>query len=127
MVPLASLADPPAVSVIAAAARWAEASISGTLATTVAVIAIAIVGLRMLDGRIDARRGVTVIMGCFVLFGAPIIARGLLGVTRDIANVDDQAFTPPPALPAQVTQETPPSPPPPPFDPYAGAAVPQRR
>lgn len=49
----------------------------GTFATVAAVIAVATVGFMMLTGRINWRYGVTVILGCFVLFGASSIVAGI--------------------------------------------------
>ena len=49
----------------------------GTVATVVAVIAVASGGLRMLTGRISWRHGATVILGCFILFGAASIVAGI--------------------------------------------------
>jgi type IV secretory pathway VirB2 component (pilin) len=74
-----SLAEPPQASVLRAASQWSVATLSGSLATGIAIIAVAGVGLMMLSGRIDVRRGAMVIVGCFMLFGAPAIAEGLLG------------------------------------------------
>jgi len=41
------------------------------------VIAVAAVGLMMLTGRINWRYGATVILGCFILFGAASIVAGI--------------------------------------------------
>ena len=49
----------------------------GTVATVVAVIAVAVVGLMMLTGRMNWRYGATVILGCFILFGAASIVAGI--------------------------------------------------
>ena len=65
-----SLADPQGSGVIVAAVRWLEGTLLGTIATVVAVIAVASVGFLMLTGRINWRYGATVILGCFILFGA---------------------------------------------------------
>jgi type IV secretion system protein VirB2 len=43
----------------------------------VAVIAVASVGFLMLTGRINWRYGATVILGCFILFGAASIVGGI--------------------------------------------------
>ena len=45
----------------------------GPVATGVAVIAVAMVGFMMLTGRLNWRYGATVIVGVFILFGAPRI------------------------------------------------------
>jgi type IV secretion system protein VirB2 len=72
-----SLTDPSPASAIKSAASWVSDLLIGPLATTVAVIAIAWVGFAMLSGRIDIRKGLSVILGCFLLFGAREIADGL--------------------------------------------------
>jgi type IV secretion system protein VirB2 len=70
-------ADPAGSSVIVSAVRWLEGTLLGTIATVVAVIAVASVGLLMLTGRINWRYGATVILGCFILFGAASIVAGI--------------------------------------------------
>ena len=72
-----SLADPAGSGVIVAAVRWLEGTLLGTIATVVAVIAVASVGFLMLTGRINWRYGATVILGCFILFGAASIVAGI--------------------------------------------------
>lgn len=46
------LVDPPASSAITHAVGWVEGSALGTLATIVAIIAVARIGLAMLTGRL---------------------------------------------------------------------------
>ena len=72
-----TMADPQGSGVIVAAVRWLEGTLLGTIATVVAVIAVASVGLLMLTGRINWRYGATVILGCFILFGAASIVAGI--------------------------------------------------
>jgi type IV secretion system protein VirB2 len=72
-----SLADPAGSGVVVAAVRWLEGTLLGTIATVVAVMAVATVGLLMLTGRINWRYGATVILGCFILFGAASIVAGI--------------------------------------------------
>lgn len=72
-----SMADPAGSGVIVSAVRWLEGTLLGTIATVVAVIAVATVGLLMLTGRINWRYGATVILGCFILFGAASIVAGI--------------------------------------------------
>lgn len=62
---------------IVAAVDWVQATLLGNIATTVAVIAVAIVGFMMLTGRVNWRHGAMVIVGCFVLFGATVIVAGI--------------------------------------------------
>jgi type IV secretion system protein VirB2 len=73
----ASLDDPAGSGVIVSAVHWLEGTILGTIATAFAVIAVASVGFLMLTGRINWRHGVTVILGCFILFGAASIVAGI--------------------------------------------------
>jgi len=49
----------------------------GSVATAIAVMAVATVGLMMLTGRMNWRFGATVILGCFILFGAGAIVSGI--------------------------------------------------
>jgi type IV secretion system protein VirB2 len=49
----------------------------GTVATVAAIIAVASVGFLMLTGRMNWRYGATVILGCFILFGAASIVGGI--------------------------------------------------
>jgi type IV secretion system protein VirB2 len=69
--------DPQGSGVIIGAARWLQGTLLGTVATVVAVIAVAVVGLLMLSGRINWRHGAVVILGCFILFGAASIVAGI--------------------------------------------------
>ncbi len=71
------LADPQGSGAIVGAVRWLQGTLLGTVATVVAVIAVAAVGLLMLTGRINWRYGATVILGCFILFGAASIVAGI--------------------------------------------------
>ena len=73
-------ADPAGSSPINAALEWVQGTMLGNLATTAAVIAVAAVGFLMLTGRIDWKRGLTVVIGCFVIFGAAAIVAGIRAV-----------------------------------------------
>jgi type IV secretion system protein VirB2 len=72
-----ALADPAGSGPIVSAVRWLQGTLLGTVATVVAIIAVASVGLLMLSGRINWRFGGTVILGCFILFGAASIVGGI--------------------------------------------------
>jgi type IV secretion system protein VirB2 len=69
--------DPAGSGAIAGALTWLEGTLMGTVATVAAIIAIAGVGFMMLTGRMNWRYGITVIMGCFILFGAASIVAGI--------------------------------------------------
>ena len=115
--------DPVGTSVFVSAVRWIEAVLMGPVATSIAVMAVASVGLLMLSGRVNIRRGTSVILGCFILFGAATIAQGLRGAASAVTgggsnppvNVvppgpQSMLAPPPPEEPVEVT------------DPYAGAS-----
>jgi type IV secretion system protein VirB2 len=70
-------ADPAGSSPLIAALTWVQGTLLGTVATTAAVIAIAAVGFMMLSGRMEWRRGVIVIVGAFIIFGAVSIVAGI--------------------------------------------------
>ena len=70
-------ADPAGSGPILSALDWIQGTLIGNVATAVAVIAVAVVGLMMLSGRINWRFGATVILGCFILFGATTIVAGI--------------------------------------------------
>jgi type IV secretion system protein VirB2 len=69
--------DPAGSGTIVSAVTWLQGTLLGTLATVAAVIAVATVGFMMLTGRINWRYGGTVILGCFILFGASSIVAGI--------------------------------------------------
>lgn len=100
------------------AAFWARDLLAGSIATAVAVLAIAWLGFAMLQGHLPWRSGGRMILGCFVLFGASTIASGLVGLAHTSSSAVFVVPPPPPSakvpLPAR----------PPVFDPYAGASVP---
>jgi len=77
-------ADPAGSSPILGALQWVQGTLLGNLATTAAVIAVAVVGLMMLTGRIEWRRGLTVIVGCFIVFGAAAIVGGIRSVATGL-------------------------------------------
>jgi type IV secretory pathway VirB2 component (pilin) len=115
----ASLADPPPASAIGAATGWIGDLLFGPLATSIAIVAIAWIGFAMLSGQIDIRRGLAVVFGCFLLFGAWGIADGLRSSATVQSGSTAAAAPPPPtylAPPASANNTNA-------FDPYAGAAV----
>ncbi len=93
------------------------------MATTIAVVAVASVGLLTLTGRINRRYGATVILGCFILFGPPGIAAGIQSAVvkaPEPAPLPSAPVAPPPVVSAPKSQ------PPAGYDPYAGASLPSR-
>ena len=70
-------ANPAGSGPIVAALGWLQGTLMGNVATAVAVIAVAMVGFMMLTGRMNWRFGATVIIGCFILFGAGAIVSGI--------------------------------------------------
>ena len=69
--------DPAGSSPLVAALNWVQGTLLGNLATTAAVIAVAIIGYLMLVGRFDWRRGIVTLVGIFIIFGAVTIVAGI--------------------------------------------------
>lgn len=114
-----SLADPAGASPLIAAMLWLQNTVLGTIALTVAIIAVASVGFMMLSGRVNLRYGATVIVGCFVLFGASSIVVGIQSA------LGERGGGSPDVVPETAAVVIPPSAPRS-SDPYAGASVPPR-
>ena len=74
--------DPRGSGPILAAVNWVQGPLLGNVATAVAVVAVAIVGFMMLTGRMNWRHAITVIVGCFILFGAAAIVAGIQTAAR---------------------------------------------
>jgi len=121
------LTEPEQTNPFIVADAWIQGTLLGSIATAIAVIAVAVLGFLLLAGRLQVRRGLTVIAGCFVLFGARTIADGIVmgfgahsaTTSRDMAPSTIEAPSPlsnafPTPTPSHV-----------PYDPYASAAVPQ--
>ena len=101
------------------ATNWLISLLLGALGTVIAVVAVAMVGVALLHGRMPTRRGASVIIGCFILFSARTIATGITGEVMTPALPAPASSLQPPAYVASVPQTAP-------YDPYAGAAVPVR-
>jgi len=120
-----SVSDASGFNALTAALAWLQGALLGTVATTVAILAVAAVGVLMLNGRIDLRRAAQVVLGCFIIFGASTIAGGIIGALRTGAHepeVAPAALPPSLLLPPPAAVQTPATP----YDPYAGAAPPTR-
>ncbi len=117
----ATLSVPDGNHAMVDAARWIDGLLLGPIATAIAVVAMALLGFAMLMGRIDIRRGLSVFLGCFLLFGARGIAEGLRSVSADEGTLPMVAGPPPPPIypNAPTTHGNNSNA----FDPYAGAGV----
>ena len=108
-----SLFDAPAGPVLTTASNWVTGTLFGSLATALCVIAVAFIGLRLMMGHMAIRDGFRIVLGCFVLLGAPLIALGMLRV----------AGSPEPPVVAAAAAPVLPEVPTPPYDPYLGASI----
>lgn len=68
------------------AVDWIVSLLTGALATTVATLAVASIGFMLLAGHIRIARTARIILGCFILVGAPIIASGLINAIGPAAE-----------------------------------------
>ncbi|MEO1920831.1 MAG: TrbC/VirB2 family protein [Sphingomonadaceae bacterium] len=112
-----SLLEPSRGSSLAASAQWIESVLLGEVAVLLAIIAVAVVGLMLLTGRLAARQAAKVAIGMAIVFGAPTIAGGLLdaageGTLPNSGNVKVET-------PESARGDLPPSD----YNPYAGAAL----
>jgi type IV secretion system protein VirB2 len=101
------------------AINWWASLITGSLGTSIAVLAVAGLGFAVLRGEVSLRKAMRVILGCFILFGAPAIAQGLLSVAggHAVSSVQNKpADIQLPRSPKARREANP-------FDPYAGEAV----
>lgn len=112
-----SLLEPGTGSAATATFTSIERLLLGEVALALCVIAVALLGLMMLGGRLPVLGGLRVVLGCAVLLGAPVIAAGFVAGGGGIGAPPVQ-----PPLPAQV--EAPRDPlPPADYNPYAGASL----
>lgn len=109
---------PSTSNALTTAIDWIAGALTGNLGTMIAVLAIAGTGFAMLQGRLAVRDGARVVLGCFILFGAPAIAHGLAELAS-ASSAQSQSYSAPPPPPPPI-----PAPPQPNNDPYAGASVP---
>ncbi len=108
-------------SVLLSALSWIEGTLLGSLATIVAILAVAGIGFLLLQGRLVVRGGIRVLAGCFILFGAASIVSGLQSMATGVAGsgaferpVPQQISAPEPMeIPNRTSN----------YDPYAGASV----
>ena len=105
-------------SALVDAAGWIRDLLTGSLALSIAIIAMAWLGFMALQGRMPWRDGARIVVGCFILFGSSAIAAALAGLAQASHS---GVIIVPPSAPAPVVKV--PSHPPV-FDPYAGASVP---
>jgi type IV secretory pathway VirB2 component (pilin) len=113
-----SLFDTPASAPLSAASGWITGTVLGSLAISLCVIAVAFVGLMLMSGRLPIRDAVRVVIGCFVLLGAPVIAVGLRGVADEAAVTTVPQSKPSLIMPPEAAPRAPST-----YDPYAGASL----
>ncbi len=73
--------DPSGSGVIANAVNWLTGTLLGNVATGVAVLAVAIIAILLMTGRMEWGRAALVVIGIFVLFGAVTIVTGIRSIT----------------------------------------------
>lgn len=113
-IPQGSLASAPPESAISAATDWVNSLLFGPFATAIGIIAIASIGLALMLGRVEIKRSIWAVFGCFLIFGARGIAIGLISYTThtETQNMSAQG-TNQPTFTLNAYN----------YDPYAGAAI----
>ncbi|MDN3647273.1 TrbC/VirB2 family protein [Pontixanthobacter aestiaquae] len=112
-----SLFEPSGSDPVANAVNWITDTMLGSVAISLCVLAVAYVGLMMLTGHLSARVALRVILGCFVLLGAPVLASALMGLISQ-ETAAPQAYVASPNTELGPREELPPAD----YDPYAGAS-----
>lgn len=113
-----SLFEPSGPPVLAGSSTWVEGVLLGEGAVALCSIAVALVGVLMLSGRLPIIGSARVVLGCFVLLGAPVLAGVLLDATgestaKPVANRVIERFVNAPRQELPATDN----------DPYAGASL----
>lgn len=81
-----SLFDNDPSSPLTTGTGWIVQLLTGTLATTLCVIAIALLGYLMLIGRFRVIGGFRVVLGCFIVLGSAQIAAAINDISRSNAR-----------------------------------------
>lgn len=76
--------NPSGSDVIAEAVGWLTGTLLGNVATGIAILAVAIIAILLMTGRIEWGRAALVIIGIFVLFGAATIVSGIRSITGTV-------------------------------------------
>lgn len=97
---------------------WISGTLLGSVAIGICVLAVAMIGLMMLTGRLPVRYGLRVVLGCFVLLGAPVIAGAFSTGWSSLAEPAPVIITP-----EQIEPDPRADLPPAQYDPYAGASL----
>ncbi|MEP1833869.1 MAG: TrbC/VirB2 family protein [Hyphomonas sp.] len=113
-----SLLTPRSPGALEAAVAWMTGTLLGTVATTLCVLAIAFLGIMLLTGRFAIREGFRIVLGCFIVLGAPILAAAFSGAFQQMTP-SDPALVPPVVAAEEPRGELPPAD----YDPYAGASL----
>lgn len=111
-----NLFEPDSDAAVTSSINWINSVLFNEIAVVLCVLAVAFLGGLMLLGRLPVRSGLRIIIGCFVLFGAPIIAAGLVGLSQEGQNAGPQVAQLPESSPRD---QLPPSD----YNPYAQASV----
>lgn len=112
----ATMFEPIQVSAVGQAVAWLSGALLGSVGTMLCVLAVAVIGLLMLTGRLPVRQGLRVVIGCFLLLGAPLIGAMLGTVSRPAPNLMSPAMV---VGSPEPREDLPPAD----YDPYAGASL----
>jgi len=109
-----NLLDPSSASPFTSSVEWINAVLFGQIALGLCVLAVAFVGAQMLTGRLALRQGIRVVLGCFILLGAPVIAAAFMWST---GGESEPLPSPPSSEEFPAREDLPPAN----RDPYSGA------
>ena len=76
--------NPSGSGVIAEAIDWLTGTLLGNVATGIAILAVAVIAILLMTGRIEWGRAALVVIGIFILFGAVSIVSGIRSITGTV-------------------------------------------
>lgn len=105
-------------STIESSVGWVAELMTGSIAVTLCILAVAFVGFAMLRGTLPIKRGMFVALGAFVLLAAPVVATGFTSLwqSQSVVSYAPETFVSEDLGPRE---DLPPSD----YDPYAGVSL----
>lgn len=112
-----SLFNEPGSAPLPAASGWITTTLSGSVAVSLCVLAVAFAGVMLMTGSLTIRDAARAVIGCFLLLGAQFVAAGLTDAGHEVASTGPASarILPQPPEASPLAPST--------YDPYAGASL----
>ena len=102
---------------IEASASWMMALVSGDLAATMCILAVALLGFMLMTGRVALKRAALVTVGCFILLSASAMSSAFMMLASARGSSDQAVRSGATAMPPERRLSLSD------YDPYAGASL----